>query len=144
MALAFAIYMIGILHSIDSSGWVFALALGFGVFSFIKVGFKHDQLKAEDRENFEPEWNAYAGKVATKWFSVVAAAVCIAWLAPDKETSYTMLAAYGVSEAYEFASENEDVQRIATKSLKLIEKHLDDYTENMDNETQDTQTEGAK
>ena len=142
MALAFAIYMIGILHSIDSGGWVFALLIGMFIYTGIKVGIKLHSRDATSKQEDERDFYTYSGKCVTNFAIVFTCAIAATWLAPDKETSYTMLAAYGLSEAYEFASENEDVQRIATKSLKLIEKHIDEYTENMDNETQDTQTEG--
>lgn len=46
---------------------------------------------------------------------------------PNKTTAYQMLAAYGVTEAYYIASENEDVQRVAGKSLELLEKTLDEH-----------------
>lgn len=46
---------------------------------------------------------------------------------PTKDTAYKMLAAYGVTEVYQAASQSEDVQRLAGKSLKMIEKTMDSY-----------------
>lgn len=51
----------------------------------------------------------------------------LCWIVPSKDTAYQMLAAYGVQEAYVAATESEDVQRIASKSLKLIEATLDEH-----------------
>lgn len=42
---------------------------------------------------------------------------------PSKETMYTMAAAYGVQSA----AENQNVQRVAGKSLQLLEGKLDEY-----------------
>lgn len=55
-------------------------------------------------------------------------------LLPSKDTAYQMLAAYGVQEAYVAATESEDVQRIASKSLKLIESTLDEHMEEGSND----------
>lgn len=44
-------------------------------------------------------------------------------LVPDKDTMYTILAAYGVQEV----AENEDVQEFAGKSLDVLEKAMDEY-----------------
>ena len=46
---------------------------------------------------------------------------------PSSPTAYKMLAAYGVTEAYAAAQESDKVQAIAGKSLKVLEKALDDY-----------------
>lgn len=48
---------------------------------------------------------------------------------PKEDTAYKMLAAYGVTEAYEVVSESEDVKSIASKSLQLLEKTLDKHIE---------------
>lgn len=42
---------------------------------------------------------------------------------PSKDTMYTMAAAYGVQSA----AENPNVQRVAGKSLQLLEGKLDEY-----------------
>lgn len=47
------------------------------------------------------------------------------WLVPDKETSYTILAAYGVTEVLQ----SERVQQLGPKSLKVLEAHMDKYLE---------------
>lgn len=43
---------------------------------------------------------------------------------PSKDTSYKMLAAYGVEQV----AENPDVKRLAGKSLEVLEKAMDEYT----------------
>lgn len=53
-------------------------------------------------------------------------AVLLFILLPSKTTAYQMLAAYGVTEAYTVASESEEVQRIAEKSLQFLEETLDE------------------
>ena len=52
---------------------------------------------------------------------------------PSKDTAYKMLAAYGLQETVEAASKSEDVKRLASKSLTLIEKSIDDYNKSLDN-----------
>ena len=44
-------------------------------------------------------------------------------ITPSKDTLYTMAAAYGVQSAIE----NPNVQRMAGKSMKLLENKLDEY-----------------
>ena len=48
-------------------------------------------------------------------------------LLPTKDTAYKMLAAYGVTEAYTAAMDSDKVQAVAGKSLKVLEKAMDDY-----------------
>lgn len=50
-------------------------------------------------------------------------ALIFATLLPNKSTIYTMAAAYGVQQA----ATNPDVQRLAGKSLSLLESKLDEY-----------------
>lgn len=51
---------------------------------------------------------------------------------PSKDTAYKMLAAYGLQETVEAASKSEDVKRLASKSLTLIEKSIDEYSKSID------------
>lgn len=136
MLLALAIYLIDILHSIDNVVLVLLIGIAYGAYNVFLCMIKEDELKAKSKENGE-DWavslNTFFRTRLQKWATAVAASICIVWLAPDKETSYTMLAAYGLTEAYDFISESEEVQGIASKSLKLIEKHIDKYIEDMDN-----------
>ena len=72
----------------------------------------------DEKENFK----VIAKKTKhSVWFIVAAV------LLPSKDTAYQMLAAYGVQEAYVTATESGEVQRIASKSLKLIEATLDEH-----------------
>lgn len=137
MLLALAIYLIDILHSIDNAMVVFIAGTLYGIYNALLCVTKEDELKAQSQENggnWEATLNTFMRTRLQKWATAVAVSICIVWLAPDKETSYTMLAAYGLTEAYDFISESEEVQGIASKSLKLIEKHIDKYIEGMDNE----------
>lgn len=61
------------------------------------------------------------------YISVKSAAIT---LAPSKETAYTMLAAYGVQEVYQ----NEDVKRLAGKSLEVLESYMDKHLEKVSEE----------
>lgn len=65
---------------------------------------------------------------------------------PSKDTAYKMLAAYGLQETVEAASKSEDVKRLASKSLSLIEKSIDDYNKALDktDETTDNESKNKK
>lgn len=60
---------------------------------------------------------------------------------PSKDTAYKMLAAYGLQETVEAASKSEDVKRLASKSLSLIEKSIDDYNKSLDNKAKQEDNE---
>ena len=53
----------------------------------------------------------------------------IAWclIIPSKDTAYRMLAAYGVQLSYETLSQSEDVKEMSLKSLKVLDKAMNDY-----------------
>ena len=60
---------------------------------------------------------------------------------PSKDTAYKMLAAYGLQETVEAASKSEDVKRLASKSLSLIERSIDDYNKSLDNKAKQENNE---
>ena len=66
------------------------------------------------------------GKTYSVFKSTCIAAIAL-WvifsILPSKSTLYTMAAAYGVQTA----AENQNVQRLAGKSLQLLEDKLDEY-----------------
>ena len=55
-----------------------------------------------------------------------------------------MLAAYGLQETVEAASKSEDVKRLASKSLSLIEKSIDDYTKALDKKDEPVDNKSTK
>lgn len=46
---------------------------------------------------------------------------------PNKEAAYKIAAGWGVQTVYEAASESEDVRRMASKSLTVLEASMDKY-----------------
>lgn len=128
MGLALAIYMIDILHSVDQGGVLFIVTGILGAVACVLLtGFYSDYVEEDANETRETKvYNRFMG-LAKKWLLVNTLLLTAIFLAPDKETSYTMLAAFGLGSAYDFASENEEVNRIATKSLQMIERHIDSY-----------------
>lgn len=56
---------------------------------------------------------------------------------PSKDTAYKMLAAWGLQETVEAVSKSEDVKRLASKSLTLIEKSIDEYSKSLDSKSLD-------
>lgn len=146
MLLAFVIYMIDLLHSLDNGFIVVLTFIILAALTLFLCGIAESRYKKNPNipeEEKDYQWEQYCYGIVKRCLTILVVMVGVVFLAPDKETSYTMLAAYGVSEAYEVVSENENVQRIATKSLSVIEKHIDSYMEGMDTkDSTNTQTEG--
>lgn len=130
LGLALAIYFVDILHTLDDGGVLFITIAGGLIISLLLCGINWEHLRhREDTTNRQDERdNAdYIKKTAKNFILINSIAILLVFLAPDKETSYTMLAAYGLGSVYDTVSENEDVQRIASKSLQMVESHIDSY-----------------
>ena len=63
---------------------------------------------------------------------------------PAKDTAYKMLAAWGVQETVVAAQQSEYVQKMAGKSLQLLEKTVDKYLEEGENKPQETKNQEQK
>ena len=113
------IYLIGILDALNSAlGGFIALSL-IATFAGVFCKIIPDEDADVVAEIF------YKKRV----FAVAAICIALKVLTPSKSTGYAMLAAYGLTESYEISKGSEDVQRISSKSLKLIESKLDEHLE---------------
>ena len=113
MSLMLIVYILGLLGSVLNT---LAILIGVSIFGiFISSIFM-----------VEPSTPSQYSKGfrMLKIFSTVAlSCLFLVTVLPSTNTSYTMLAAYGVEEVLS----NTDTQRIAGKSITLIEKTLDTY-----------------
>ena len=124
MELALIIYLIDLLSgfSVDNVfGTVFLI--GLAVVAACIVKYQHTDVG--DKFGDEADVLRYNAVVTIiKKFLVFAGVLfAIGFFSPSKETSYAMLAAYGVQTV----AESEQVQEVAGKSLKVLEKYMDDY-----------------
>lgn len=127
MELALVIYLIDLLAGI-SVGLPITIAICIFL-SLIGVAAVHD-FATED------VWKATLKRLP-KFYKICAvvlmSSVLLVWVTPSKETSYAMLAAYGVQTV----AESEQVQEVAGKSLKVLEKYMDDYLEQTPEKSED-------
>lgn len=68
-------------------------------------------------------------KFSKVWFPIVILLLMIKSLIPSSDNAKYILGAYGVQTAVSAVSENEDVKRIASKSLSAVESMLDKVSE---------------
>lgn len=122
MELAFVIYSI---HLLDQIGFgLVGATVALTIVAAIVCGVTAAEVRAiEDKER----WTRRVERAFLSLLITIPLTTTLAWLAPDKETSYTILAAYGVQSTYSAASESEEIQRVAGKSLKMIETYIDRY-----------------
>lgn len=111
MELAFFFYAAGIVDKLSSISGLVAIVLAFFI-AFICFVFTVEDM-------FENINKGYlkTGIIITFLLGTLSI------LTPSKETMYTMAAAYGVQSA----AENPNVQRVAGKSLQILESKLDEF-----------------
>lgn len=99
-------------------GTVILLSLLTVAMLFATVGFVIMRITPEASEEYQRFKTPY------KHLCIVFSVVFLYYnAAPSKETAYKMLAAYGVEKV----AQNPDVQRLAGKSLDVLEKAMDGY-----------------
>ena len=152
MELAFVIYLIDNITALKGSFWGFGDLVGMSLVFSIVTAFAlvvifmstdpdlvygdGDSAKAERLANREKYLNMIKKFWKNTFFwtlPIFIVGSILNTVLPSKDTAYKMLAAYGLQEAVEAASKSEDVKRLASKSLTLIEKSIDDYNKSLDN-----------
>lgn len=120
MELVLVIYLIDLMAGIN-----YILPLFIGVVGLLSIALVamaiHDFASKDVTDSFRNK----LPKILKIWATLLTASVFLAWLTPSRETSYAMLAAYGVQTV----AEVEKVQEVAGKSLKVLERYMDDYLE---------------
>lgn len=112
MELAIIIYLISLFGKLSS----FLIVLGFLSILPILALYVHNR-ECSRFKAAELSLKRGALFILFVWF--------LGSIVPDERTSYTMLAAYGVTEV----ATNERVQEIAGNSLDLLEQTIKEYTE---------------
>lgn len=135
MELALFIYLVDRASAIFSGGLVgisVIFTMIFGIASFLYLLSGGDatvkvakEKKAEDlclkaEEDYALSFSYFPYKKTMR--GLILYFTCVA-LVPDKDTMYTMLAAYGVQST----AESEEAQQVAGKSLEVLEKAMDEY-----------------
>ena len=113
--LIFIVYILGILESLNAAIVVTTVVVGF-VFGLRLI---FNSLGVEDTEIFIKK-TCYI-----VWLFPCMLVVSV--FTPTKNTAYNMLAAYGVTEAYQYVSESKEAKGIASKSLAVLDKAMNDY-----------------
>ena len=158
MELAFVIYLIDNITALKGSFWGFGDMVGMSLvfsivtaFALVVIFISTDQdlvygdsAKAERLANREKYLNMIKKfwKNTFLWtLPIFIVGSILNTVLPSKDTAYKMLAAYGLQETVEAASKSEDVKRLASKSLSLIEKSIDDYNKSLDNKAKQEDNE---
>lgn len=121
MELAIFFYLAGIVGNLGDTlqgiGLIGVLAFGLSaIMGLVHADTSYDSKAAMERLH----------KLVKRftWFPIVSVMLIIlSAFIPSKDTMYTMAAAYGVQTA----AENPNVQRVAGKSLEVLESKLDEY-----------------
>lgn len=115
MDLALLVYAISTLEGVKAIlGGLVALSIVICVALFIYMGDQY----GDDNKN-----KAWAWKRIKMWFATGLASLFFFALLPTQKTAYTMVGAYAAQKV----AENERVQQLSGKVLKIIEQKLDDY-----------------
>ena len=140
MELAFVIYLIDNLCAMKGSFWglgLFGLILVFTVFlGGLLVLMLMDTYGSEGRE-ISLKIFKYWKKIMLCIFPILLIGSVLNIVIPAKDTAYKMLAAWGVQETVVAAQQSEYVQKMAGKSLQLLEKTIDKYLEEVENKPQE-------
>jgi len=119
MSLVFIIYVVQVL--LPALSVTLGLLCGASAFFMMVSTVVHFVDKGE---NWKPDYKECCIWVKSKrnWVGVFVLGL-LANLVPDKETSYVLLAAYGVQEI----ASNDKVQELGGKSLEVLEKAMNEY-----------------
>lgn len=123
MELALFFYFAGIVDTLAKSITLFSLSVG--IFWAFVYGIKMMNADVESSwKGDEPKERVREGIKRTKSIPIIASILLfLACFIPNRETMYTMAAAYGVQQV----ATNPDVQRVAGKSVQLLERTIDKY-----------------
>lgn len=125
MELALVIYLISVADAISPS--IIYLTILASISMILLYVFVMTEVESD------AEWSEGFFALIKKLVAVNVMVAALVILTPDKETSYAMLAAYGVQTV----AESEQVQEIAGKSLRVLEKYMDDYLEESSNKSEE-------
>ena len=125
MSFVWVIYLISVME-VFSGPLILLSVFGSAILCCIYGGVTSEYTNCDD------EWLERFSKFLKKVVTVNITLVLLVILTPDKETSYAMLAAYGV----ETIAQTEEVQELAGKSLDVLNKYMDQYLEESSGDTE--------
>lgn len=111
MELALFFYLAGITESVSDTARAIAI-LGGGMLTLATI-----------LTTLEDKWHKWPKRLYGTLLFTWVFSVLVLMFTPNKETMYTMAAAYGVQTV----AENPNVQRVAGKSLQVLESKLDEF-----------------
>lgn len=121
MSLMWMFYFAGVVDNLTATAILLSGLVLTAYCAYILFGAMAAECSYREEEAFK---RYRSNLVKLKRYPIVAVCLlAVISFIPDKQTIYTMAAAYGVQEAVA----NPDVQRVAGKSLAVIEKTLDAY-----------------
>ena len=119
MEVALFIYFLSILENIQ-----IPLAIAVAILFMCSLFNSYFSLDSSEEEEREMHKNMFKSNI--KWIiSLVALLIFI----PSKETAVYMAGGYGVQTVAESISKNEEVKRVASKSVEAVERYLDSVAE---------------
>lgn len=122
MDLALFFYAAGVMESVSEVLLMVSLVSAFTYCMCAGIGYLNADCSWNNSEAKKEKVKTTAYKY--KWVLIIAVSILILRsFIPSKDTMYTMAAAYGVQTA----AENPNVQRLAGKSLQVLEGKLDEY-----------------
>ena len=122
MNLALIVYLIGVLSTEGHLfGWGIALCAFITCIRIVAITNVYGA-SSSYKEEAKELLNSIS-KITKPILITSVVMVIYGFFMPSKETAYTMLAAYGV----ETAVTNPNVQRVASKSLEVLESYMDEY-----------------
>lgn len=123
MELALFFYMAGVTESFGSAMFTLSIMSIIGYFLFAFFGYMNADMSYSGEKAAKKEYLSRNLK-SMKWIPILSVSLILfTSILPSKDTMYTMAAAYGVQTA----AENPNVQRVAGKSLQVLEGKLDEY-----------------
>lgn len=139
MSLVLTIYLIDLVDSLSSGDLIGFTLLGgaglTGILLIIKDTILTNRPDTTKEQN-TVEGHEYFLKLIKRYLVINTIVITLVWLAPPKEVSYTLLAAYGVETTVQALTESEEAQRIASKSLQVIEQYMDTYLQEESQQTE--------
>ena len=123
MELALFFYAAGVIENLGSSLMTLSIMSLVTYFLVSMFGYMNADLSYSGEKAAKKE-SLFRNMKSLKWIPILSVSLILfTSILPSKDTMYTMAAAYGVQTA----AENPNVQRVAGKSLQVLEGKLDEY-----------------
>lgn len=122
----FIVYLISVFEKLNHLiPLVFTIGIILFVIYSIVMVYKSDpdSLTSKEKEKLRPQLFKQWKSVLKKFVVCTIVIMTLYVLIPDRKTSYTMLASYGVEKVLS----NKDVKKVAGNSLKVLNMEMEKY-----------------